>query len=119
MRSSGCRPNPGALCRKVDGLKVNSAPANAEHLSDEVKRRFYRNYFKSKKKAFSRYAKKYADGKNVVQVSMSSLADDSAMCAHACAVIRTISRPVVFLKKSNPQRWVPWCLRCMYERWLG
>lgn len=41
---------------------------NAEHLSDEVKRRFYRNYFKSKKKAFSRYAKKYADGKNVVEV---------------------------------------------------
>ena len=46
---------------------------NAEHLSDEVKRRFYRNYFKSKKKAFSRYAKKYADGKNVVEVSCAAL----------------------------------------------
>lgn len=40
----------------------------AEHLSDEVKRRFYRNYFKSKKKAFSNYSKKYADGKNVIEV---------------------------------------------------
>ena len=36
---------------------------NAEHLGDEVKRRFYKNYFKTKKKAFSKYAKKYADGK--------------------------------------------------------
>lgn len=34
-----------------------------EHLSDEVKRRFYKNYFKTKKKAFSKYAKKYAEGK--------------------------------------------------------
>merc|ERR1711924_281340 len=28
----------------------------ANHLSDEVKRRFYRNWYKSKKKAFTRYA---------------------------------------------------------------
>ncbi|PRT53508.1 60S ribosomal protein L3 [Wickerhamiella sorbophila] len=34
----------------------------AEHLSDEVKRRFYKNWYKSKKKAFTSYAKKYADG---------------------------------------------------------
>ena len=29
----------------------------AEHLSDEVKRRFYKNWYKSKKKAFTKYAK--------------------------------------------------------------
>ncbi|KNE73351.1 60S ribosomal protein L3-B [Allomyces macrogynus ATCC 38327] len=34
----------------------------AEHLSEEVKRRFYKNWYKSKKKAFTRYAQKYADG---------------------------------------------------------
>jgi len=34
----------------------------AEHLNDEVKRRFYKNWYQSKKKAFTRYAKKYADG---------------------------------------------------------
>ncbi|KAG9653459.1 hypothetical protein KCU95_g20481, partial [Aureobasidium melanogenum] len=28
----------------------------AEHLSDEVKRRFYKNWYKSKKKAFTKYA---------------------------------------------------------------
>ena len=32
----------------------------AEHLSEEVKRKFYKNFYKSKKKAFTRYAKKYS-----------------------------------------------------------
>jgi large subunit ribosomal protein L3e len=36
----------------------------AEHLSDEVKRRFYKNWYKSKKKAFTKYAQKYAEGSN-------------------------------------------------------
>ncbi|KAJ6172101.1 Transcriptional corepressor Cyc8 [Penicillium chermesinum] len=34
----------------------------AEHLSDEVKRRFYKNWYKSKKKAFTKYAKQHAEG---------------------------------------------------------
>jgi large subunit ribosomal protein L3e len=34
----------------------------AEHLSEEVKRRFYKNWFKSKKKAFTKYSQKYAGG---------------------------------------------------------
>ncbi|KAI9188062.1 60S ribosomal protein L3 [Blastocladiella emersonii ATCC 22665] len=34
----------------------------AEHLSEEVKRRFYKNWYKSKKKAFTKYAGKYAEG---------------------------------------------------------
>jgi len=34
----------------------------AEHLSDEVKRRFYKNWYRSKKKAFTKYAQKYAEG---------------------------------------------------------
>ena len=29
----------------------------AEHLSEEVKRRFYKNWYKSKRKAFTKYAK--------------------------------------------------------------
>merc|ERR1712093_308031 len=33
----------------------------AEHLSDEVKRRFYKNWYRSKKKAFTKYAKKHAE----------------------------------------------------------
>jgi len=38
----------------------------AEHLSDEVKRRFYKNWYRSKKKAFTKYAKKHAgDAKDI------------------------------------------------------
>lgn len=39
----------------------------AEHLSDEVKRRFYKSWYRSKKKAYTRYAKKAADnsGKSI------------------------------------------------------
>jgi len=34
----------------------------AEHLSNDLKRRFYKNWYRSKKKAFTKYAKKYAEG---------------------------------------------------------
>jgi large subunit ribosomal protein L3e len=33
----------------------------AQHLSDELKRRFYKNWYRSKRKAFTKYAKKYAE----------------------------------------------------------
>ncbi|KAI9448542.1 60S ribosomal protein L3 [Lactarius indigo] len=33
----------------------------ASHLSTELKRRFYKNWYRSKKKAFTRYAKKHAE----------------------------------------------------------
>jgi len=36
----------------------------AEHLSDELKRRFYRNWYRAKKKAFTRYAARVADKDN-------------------------------------------------------
>lgn len=41
----------------------------ASHLSDELKRRFYKNWYRSKKKAFTRYAKKHAEdgGKSVAR----------------------------------------------------
>jgi large subunit ribosomal protein L3e len=41
----------------------------AEHLSDEVKRRFYKNWYKSKKKAFTKYAKQHSEngGKSVAR----------------------------------------------------
>lgn len=38
----------------------------AEHLSEEIKRRFYKNWYKSKKKAFTKYSAKYAqDGAQI------------------------------------------------------
>jgi len=36
----------------------------AAHLSDEVRRRFYKNWYRSKKKAFTRYAKRVSEENN-------------------------------------------------------
>jgi len=35
----------------------------AQHLNEEVKRRFYKNWYRAKHKAFTKYAKQYADNK--------------------------------------------------------
>ena len=64
----------------------------AEHLSDEVKRRFYKNYFKSKKKAFTKYAKKYEGEGKAVE------AEIDALKAHA-TVIRVLAHTQI--KKIN------------------
>jgi large subunit ribosomal protein L3e len=56
----------------------------AEHLSDEVKRRFYKNWYKSKKKAFTKYAKKYTDGKKEIEAELEELKKH-------CTVIRVLA----------------------------
>jgi len=56
----------------------------AEHLNDEVKRRFYKNWYKSKKKAFSRYVKKYADGQKDIDAELSRI-------KQYCQVVRVIA----------------------------
>ncbi|KAF2860883.1 60S ribosomal protein L3 [Piedraia hortae CBS 480.64] len=57
----------------------------AAHLSDEVKRRFYKNWYKSKKKAFTKYAKKHADesGKNIAR--------DIERIKKYCTVVRVLA----------------------------
>jgi len=55
----------------------------AEHLNDEIKRRFYKNWYKSKKKAFSRYVKKYADGQKEIDTEL-------ARIKQYCQVVRVI-----------------------------
>jgi len=59
----------------------------AEHLSDEVKRRFYKNWYKSKKKAFTKYAKKYASNDN--------MAKELERAKKYCSVIRLIAHTQV------------------------
>jgi len=44
----------------VQGLRTVST-VWAQHLSVELKRRFYRSWYRSKRKAFTRYAKKYSE----------------------------------------------------------
>jgi large subunit ribosomal protein L3e len=59
----------------------------AQHLSDEVKRRFYKNWYKSKKKAFSKYAdKKY----NKESKNFSDVKKDLERIKKYCQTVRVI-----------------------------
>lgn len=57
----------------------------AEHLSEECRRRFYKNWYKSKKKAFTKYANKWQDdeGKKVIEKDFNKL-------IKYCKVIRVL-----------------------------
>lgn len=56
----------------------------AEHLSDELKRRFYKNWNHSKQKAFTRYNKKYVEKKSEIE-------DDLKKIREYAQVIRVIA----------------------------
>jgi len=56
----------------------------AEHLSDEVKRRFYKNWYKSKKKAFTKYAKKHAEGGKAIEQELGRI-------KKYCTVVRILA----------------------------
>ena len=45
----------------------------AEHLSEEVRRRFYKNWYKSKKKAFTKYSGKYATDAKQVETELARI----------------------------------------------
>ncbi|KAM3572055.1 hypothetical protein VYU27_005928 [Nannochloropsis oceanica] len=47
----------------------------AEHLSDEIRRRFYKNWYKSKKKAFTKYAKKWSEAPGKVDEELQRIKD--------------------------------------------
>merc|ERR1712198_323442 len=57
----------------------------AEHLSDECKRRFYKNWYKSKRKAFSKASKKWAD-----EDGKKSIERDLEKMKKYCKVVRVI-----------------------------
>jgi len=56
----------------------------AEHLSEEVKRRFYKNWYHSKKKAFTKYALKHADGAKSINRELERI-------KKYCTVVRVIA----------------------------
>jgi large subunit ribosomal protein L3e len=69
----------------------------ASHLSDEVKRRFYKNWYRSKKKAFTRYAKKHAEdgGK--------SIARELERIRKYCTVVRVLAHTPDPQDRSQPE----------------
>ncbi|GES89172.1 60S ribosomal protein L3 [Rhizophagus clarus] len=56
----------------------------AEHLSDEVRRRFYKNWYKSKKKAFTKYAKKYSEQSKEIDTELERI-------KKYCQVVRVLA----------------------------
>jgi large subunit ribosomal protein L3e len=65
----------------------------AEHLSEEFKRRCYKNWYKSKKKAYTKYAQKYTtDGGKDIEHELNRI-------AKFCTVVRVIAHTQV--KKLN------------------
>jgi len=56
----------------------------AGHLSDEVKRRFYKNWYKCKQKAFTKYAKQYKESPESIEEQITRMKDQ-------CQVIRVIA----------------------------
>jgi len=70
----------------------------AQHLDEEAKRRFYRRWYRSKKKAFTKYAKKWVDDK-------ASIENDIKLVSKYCQVVRllceTQSRKIGLKKKAH------------------
>jgi len=64
----------------------------AEHLSEEFKRRCYKNWYKAKKKAYTKYAAKYKDGAKDIEHELERIAKFSS-------VVRVIAHTQV--KKLN------------------
>uniref|UniRef100_A0A4X2MA25 60S ribosomal protein L3 n=1 Tax=Vombatus ursinus TaxID=29139 RepID=A0A4X2MA25_VOMUR len=72
----------------------------AEHISDECKRRFYKNWPKSKKKAFIKYCKKWQDddGKKQLKKDFSSM---KKYCQVICVIAHTQMRLFPLKQKTS------------------
>ncbi|XP_076945825.1 large ribosomal subunit protein uL3-like [Bidens hawaiensis] len=69
----------------------------AQHLSEDVKRRFYKNWCKSKKKAFTKYALKYESGKKEIQSQLKKM-------KKYCNVIRVLAHTQIRKMKGLKQK---------------
>ncbi|TEB19104.1 ribosomal protein RPL3 [Perkinsus sp. BL_2016] len=68
----------------------------AQHLSDECRRRFYKNWFKSKRKAFTKYSKKYAE--------TNGFEAEIARAKKYCTVIRALVHSQVSKAKTGVKK---------------
>jgi large subunit ribosomal protein L3e len=71
----------------------------AEHLSDECRRRFYKNWYKSKKKAFTKASKKWADEQGKQEIEK-----DFAQMKKYCKSIRVIAHTQMKLLKKRQKK---------------
>jgi len=71
----------------------------AEHLSEDCRRRFYKNWYKSKKKAFTKYSKKWVD-----PVGKREIEKDLARMKKYCTVIRVIAHTQMKLMRKRQKK---------------
>ncbi|VDI13973.1 large ribosomal subunit protein uL3-like [Mytilus galloprovincialis] len=71
----------------------------AEHLSEECKRRFYKNWYRSKKKAFSKSAKKWQD-----EAGKKEIERDFNKMKKYCRVIRVLAHTQTKLMKKRQKK---------------
>jgi large subunit ribosomal protein L3e len=72
----------------------------AEHLSEDCRRRFYKNWYKSKKKkAFTKYAKKWKD-----DLGKKEIEKDFAKIVKYCQVVRVIAHTQMKLLKKRQKK---------------
>jgi len=71
----------------------------AEHLSEECRRRFYKNWYKSKKKAFSKYSKKWQDplGKKEIERDLNKI-------KKYCSVVRVIAHTQIKMLRKRQKK---------------
>ncbi|XP_067126184.1 large ribosomal subunit protein uL3 [Centruroides vittatus] len=71
----------------------------AEHLSEDCKRRFYKNWYKSKKKAFTKYCKKWQD-----DLGKKEIEKDFRKMKKYCKVIRVIAHTQMKLMRKRQKK---------------
>ncbi|VDN91701.1 unnamed protein product [Brugia pahangi] len=71
----------------------------AEHLSEDCRRRFYKNWNSSKKKAFQKHAKKWQD-----EDGMKSIQADLAKMKKYCSIIRVIAHTQMKVMKHREKK---------------
>jgi len=71
----------------------------AEHLSEECRRRFYKNWYRSKKKAFSKASKKWQDEQGKKEIEK-----DFQKMKKYCKVIRVIAHTQMKLLKKRQKK---------------
>ena len=71
----------------------------AQHLNEECRRRFYKNWYASKRKAFTKYAKKWNDdaGKKAIE-------NDFKQMAKYCKVIRVLAHTQMKLLRKRQKK---------------
>uniref|UniRef100_A0A5S6QIS5 60S ribosomal protein L3 n=1 Tax=Trichuris muris TaxID=70415 RepID=A0A5S6QIS5_TRIMR len=71
----------------------------AEHLSEDCKRRFYKNWYRSKKKAFTKSCKKWQD-----PVGKKEIANDFDKIVKYCKVVRVIAHTQMKLMRHGQKK---------------